>query len=84
MFFATDEINKNPYLLPNMTLIFSIIDGLCGDTLLLLDIVYSQKSSSTRFINYICEKYQFCNVDLTGPSWKTALKLAIHSRTPQV
>ncbi|XP_052020277.1 vomeronasal type-2 receptor 116-like [Apodemus sylvaticus] len=83
LIFVIDEINKNPYLLPNMTLIFSII-GLCEDTLQVLDILYSPKNDVVHFINFICGKYQICHIDLTGPSWKTSLKLAIHSRTPQV
>ena len=33
MFFATDEINKNPYHLPNTSLLFSFMDGLCEDKL---------------------------------------------------
>ena len=84
MFFATDEINKNPYLLPNMSLMFSIIVGLCQDTLGVLDILYSQQNNSMDFINYICLKYEICDVDIRGPSWKTPLKLAVHSRTPKV
>ena len=84
MFFATDEINGNPYLLPNMTLIFSVIDGLCGDTLLLLDIIYSKQKNRVPVINYVCGNVHICKVDLTGPSWKASLKAATHSRTPQV
>ncbi|XP_052019516.1 vomeronasal type-2 receptor 116-like isoform X2 [Apodemus sylvaticus] len=84
MFFATDEINKNPYLLPNMSLMFSIIVGLCQDTLGVLDILYSQQNNIMNFINYICLKYEICDVDIRGPSWKTSLKLAVHSGTPKV
>ncbi|GAB1294880.1 Vomeronasal 2, receptor 17 [Apodemus speciosus] len=84
MFFATDEINKNPFLLPNMTLIFSIVFGQCEDTLGVLDIIHSQQiKQSLAFINYNCGE-GICDVGLTGPSWKTSLKLAINSRTPKV
>ena len=84
MFFATDEINENPYLLPNMSLVFSIVADLCEDSLGILDIVYSPENNSMIFINYICLQYDICYVDLTGPSWKTSIKLAFHSITPKV
>ena len=82
-FFTTDEINKNIYLLPNLSLTFSILVDFCQDTLGVLDILYSQKNG-VDFMNYVCGKYQMCYVHLTGPSWKTSLKLAVHSRTSKV
>ena len=84
MFFVTDEINKNPYLLPNISLMFYIIVDLCQDTLSVLDILHSQKEMSHFFINYICGTTEKCYVELTGPSWKTSLKLAIHDRSSKV
>ncbi|XP_052021198.1 vomeronasal type-2 receptor 116-like isoform X4 [Apodemus sylvaticus] len=84
MLFATDEINENPYLLPNMSFMFSIVLELCQDTLGVLDRAHSQQNKRVNFINYICRIYQICYVHLTGPSWKTSLKLAIHSKTPKV
>ncbi|XP_052021221.1 vomeronasal type-2 receptor 116-like isoform X5 [Apodemus sylvaticus] len=84
MLFATDEINENPYLLPNMSFMFSIVLELCQDTLGVLDRAHSQQNKHVNFINYICRIYQICYVHLTGPSWKTSLKLAIHSKTPKV
>ncbi|XP_034379351.1 vomeronasal type-2 receptor 116-like [Arvicanthis niloticus] len=84
MFFATEEINKNPYLLPNMSLIFTIVVGLCEDTLGLLDKLYSQQSYHFNFINYICGLEPSCDVDLIGPSWKTSLKLSNYRKTAKV
>ena len=84
MFFATDEINENPYLLPNVTLRFSNIDGMCQDTLGILDLIYSPQNNTDNVINYICEEYEVCYVDITGPSWKTSLKWPILSREPKV
>ena len=84
MFFATDEINKNPYILPNMSLLFINIIDLCQDTLGVLDIPHSPQNNSEDFINYVCQENPICDVNLTGPSWKTSLKLTIHSKTPKV
>ena len=84
MCFATDEINENPYLLPNMTLMFSTLFVLCQHTLGILDILTSEQNNIMHFLNYICFKYEICYVGLTGPSWKTSLKLASYIRKPKV
>ena len=84
MIFATDEINKNPYLLPNMSLGFTVSSGLCQDTFGILHILYPQQNNSDNFINYVCEQYKFCDVYLTGPSWKTSIKLTFYSSYPKV
>ncbi|XP_063141302.1 vomeronasal type-2 receptor 116-like isoform X2 [Rattus norvegicus] len=84
MFFATDEINKNPYLLSNMSLLFSIIVGMCEDTLGNVDEAYSQSSKGLEFPNFICGMKKTCDVQLTGPLWKISLKLAIKSKGPKI
>ncbi|EDL07470.1 vomeronasal 2, receptor family protein isoform X2 [Mus musculus] len=84
MFFATDEINKNPYLLPNITLIFTIIGGHCHDLLGGLDEAYTQINGRVKFVNYFCYSDDSCLIGLTGPSWKTSLKLAMDSSMPMV
>ncbi|NP_001372118.1 vomeronasal 2, receptor 16 precursor [Mus musculus] len=84
MYFATDEINRNPYLLPNMSLIFSLIVGMCEDTLGYIEEKYSPQKNRLNFINYNCGIPQTCNIQITGPSWTTSLKLAINSRRPKV
>ena len=84
MYFTTDEINKNPYLLPNMSLMFSIMFELCKNTLWVLDVLHTQEKMRGYFINYICSTSADCFVYLTGPSWKTSLKLAVHTRESKV
>jgi vomeronasal 2 receptor len=84
MFFATDEINKNPYLLPNMSLIFPINHGQCEKTLGDLDKIYSEKNYTVEFTDYICVSFGTCFIALIGPSWKTSIKLSINSGTPRV
>ena len=84
MFFATEEINKNPYILPNMSFVFVTIIDLCKDTLGVLDVYYSAQNYIGTIINYVCDENAGCDVDITGPSWKTTLKLTAQSRTPKV
>ena len=84
MFFATDEINKNPYLLPNMSCVFSLIAGMCEDTLGFIDKKYSPQKNALNFLNYNCGLWQRCDVIVTGPSQTISVKLAINSRRPKV
>ena len=84
MFFATDEINKNPDLLPNTSLVFSVMADKCQDSLGNLDIQYMLINDSLNYVNYVCDIDDSCAIGLTGPSWKTSLKLAIDSWTPTV
>ncbi|GAB1303394.1 Vomeronasal 2, receptor 16 [Apodemus speciosus] len=83
MFFAIGEINKSLYLLPNMSLMFTITEGLIQDTLSQVDSENSQQNNSMYFMNYFCYKYEHCDVELTGPSWKISAKLAFNTRTPK-
>uniref|UniRef100_A0A8C2M8Q5 Vomeronasal type-2 receptor 116 n=1 Tax=Cricetulus griseus TaxID=10029 RepID=A0A8C2M8Q5_CRIGR len=83
LLFATDEINRNPFILPNMSIIFSIISGMCFQTLDTIDLRYSPKYSFFRPPNYDCRKSP-CNVALTGPSWTTSVRLTTYTTYPQI
>ncbi|NP_001371904.1 vomeronasal 2, receptor 14 isoform 1 precursor [Mus musculus] len=84
LFFATDEINKNPYLLPNMSLIFPEDPGQCEKLLGELDKIHSEAKFTVDFTDYICAGYGTCYIGLIGPSWKTSVKLSTNSGTPRV
>ncbi|XP_036011801.1 vomeronasal 2, receptor 85 isoform X2 [Mus musculus] len=84
MFFATDEINKNPDLLPNTSLVFSVMADKCQDSLGILDLKYMLVNDTLNYVNYVCEADDSCAIGLTGPSWKASLKLAIDTWAPKV
>ncbi|KAL1765987.1 vomeronasal type-2 receptor 116-like isoform X1, partial [Sigmodon hispidus] len=79
--FATDEINRNPYLLSNISLKFSVYVDMCFDTWNIMNMLYSENANNTEVPNYDCYG-NACNVVLIGPSWTTSMKLAIIHSTP--
>ncbi|KAL6035104.1 hypothetical protein STEG23_034523, partial [Scotinomys teguina] len=83
LIFATEEINQNPYLLPNMTLRFTITSGTCFETLKVIDSKSLPKDFYTRLLNYECG-INVCDIFLTGPSWSISVKLTIGTLCPKV
>lgn len=83
LIFATDEINRNPYILPNMSLIFDFVGVMCFDTLNIIDLLYSPKNSFSSLSNYDCGTH-VCIVELTGPSWTTSVKLTTYTMNTEV
>ncbi|KAL6058690.1 hypothetical protein STEG23_035839 [Scotinomys teguina] len=83
LIFATEEINQNPYLLPNMSLMFTTIYGTCFETLKAID----SKSLPIHFYshlpNYDCGITE-CPIYLTGPSWTISIKLTTGTITPKI
>ena len=72
--FSMDEINRNPDLLPNMSLIIKHSFGHCdGQTLNSLFFEKNYKPVS----NYFCDKETLCSFLLTGPHWKTSISFWI-------
>ncbi|XP_052021452.1 vomeronasal type-2 receptor 116-like [Apodemus sylvaticus] len=72
--FAIEEINKNPYLLPNSTLGFTFLGDQCDITSTHLNNVNIFPKSDEIFPNYICE-YTYCDVALTGPTWTVSARV---------
>ena len=71
--FAMDEINRNPDLLPNMSLIIRYNLGRCdGKTMTNTGDFLDQKKYK-RIPNYFCNEETMCSFLLTGPNWEVSL-----------
>nr|XP_044997320.1 vomeronasal type-2 receptor 116-like [Jaculus jaculus] len=73
LIFATEEINRNSNLLPNMSVGFEFLESKCDDSLKLLP--YLSKIAKIRYWipNYRCRQHS-CYVRLTGPTWAASIK----------
>ncbi|XP_059108268.1 vomeronasal type-2 receptor 116-like isoform X3 [Peromyscus eremicus] len=83
LIFATEEINMNPYLLPNMSLLFSILVGLCSNTMTVIDLLYSPQANFSIIPNYKCGN-SICDVSLIGSSWSTSIKMTTLFTSPKI
>ncbi|KAL1765385.1 vomeronasal type-2 receptor 116-like, partial [Sigmodon hispidus] len=69
--FAIYEVNKNPDILPNMSLVFISAKGGCRNVLQLQSILQASAQNYEFLPNYMCYKIE-CILVLTGPYWATS------------
>ncbi|XP_051017856.1 vomeronasal type-2 receptor 116-like [Acomys russatus] len=69
--FSMDEINRNPDLLPNTSLMFKHL--LCVSVSELYDIIHLSEQGHIIFPNYFCGNEVLCFTMLTGPNWETSV-----------
>ncbi|EDL84916.1 rCG64193, partial [Rattus norvegicus] len=71
--FSIDEINRNPDLLPNMSLIIKYSFGYCdGKTVTPTPYLFHEEFEKP-IPNYFCKEETKCTFLLTGPHWGTSL-----------
>uniref|UniRef100_A0A8C5K7N4 Vomeronasal 2, receptor 118 n=1 Tax=Jaculus jaculus TaxID=51337 RepID=A0A8C5K7N4_JACJA len=74
MLFAIEEINRNPDLLPNVTLSFTLFGAHCDSTTTEVNSLNLFSKYELINPNYICAMSS-CDVILTGPSWTASTKI---------
>nr|XP_048308049.1 vomeronasal type-2 receptor 116-like isoform X1 [Myodes glareolus] len=68
--FSIDEVNRNPDLLPNTSLVLQFPEGGCKNMSQLHSrLHFSEKNNNDILPNYICMEDTTCIVLLTGPNW---------------
>ncbi|XP_052047801.1 vomeronasal type-2 receptor 116-like [Apodemus sylvaticus] len=75
LYFAMEEINNNPYLLPNVSLEISYFKGECNAYLSLFTTLNIMTKYYHTVPNYVCNPGD-CEVVLTGPWWVSSAQVA--------
>ncbi|XP_005068284.2 vomeronasal type-2 receptor 116-like [Mesocricetus auratus] len=70
--FTLDEVNRNPDLLPNKSLVFNNDGHYCISVSKLYTLTRILGQDPDFFPNYCCEEDITCNVIFTGPNWETS------------
>ncbi|OBS67890.1 hypothetical protein A6R68_03569, partial [Neotoma lepida] len=71
--FSVEEVNRNPDLLPNMSLTFGFLAGDCKFMSKAYDIIQSSVKHHYNAPNYNCVKLDICSVVLSGPNLAESL-----------
>ena len=71
--FSMDEINRNPNLLPNMSLIIRYTLGRCDGKTGIPTPYLLHKKKQSPIPNYFCNEESMCSFLLTGPNWEVSL-----------
>uniref|UniRef100_A0A3B2WD73 Vomeronasal 2, receptor 28 n=1 Tax=Mus musculus TaxID=10090 RepID=A0A3B2WD73_MOUSE len=71
--FSMDEINRNPDLLPNMSLIIKYNLGRCDGKTMTNTADFLDQKKYKRIPNYFCNEETMCSFLLTGPDMTTSL-----------
>uniref|UniRef100_UPI00202054DE vomeronasal type-2 receptor 116-like n=1 Tax=Myodes glareolus TaxID=447135 RepID=UPI00202054DE len=67
--FSLDEVNRDPLLLPNMSLVFDFLASGCKTVSQLRNCIQSSLNFHDNLPNYICIIWNTCVVVLSGPNW---------------
>ncbi|XP_059109656.1 vomeronasal type-2 receptor 116-like isoform X2 [Peromyscus eremicus] len=73
--FSVDEVNRNPDLLPNMSLVFHWPEGGCTSVSNLSSFMPLSEENQYTPPNYDCNEEITCIMMLTGPNWKTSVMI---------
>nr|XP_044997326.1 vomeronasal type-2 receptor 116-like [Jaculus jaculus] len=74
MIFVTEEINRNPKLIPNKSINFYFTPSMCDDSRAMISYATSTEFKKRTVPNYSCEITE-CVVLFSGPSWATSSKI---------
>ncbi|XP_052618829.1 vomeronasal type-2 receptor 116-like isoform X3 [Peromyscus californicus insignis] len=73
--YSVDEVNRNPDLLPNMSLVFQWPKGGCKNVSKLNSFMPLSEENQYASPNYDCNEEITCIMMLTGPNWKTSVMI---------
>ncbi|XP_027241760.1 LOW QUALITY PROTEIN: vomeronasal type-2 receptor 116 [Cricetulus griseus] len=73
--FTMDEVNRNPDLLPNKSLVFEWNEDNCKSVYEWYSAIQLWRYYPNFVPNYICEEDTMCILVLTGPNWETSVTI---------